>query len=77
MGFRWWTQDAAERLGLEGTVRNMPDGSVEVRATGSAEALDRLGSQLERGPSSASVRGVVPFEPGSDAGRGRGFRIVR
>ena len=71
VGFRWWTRKTAQQLGLVGRVRNDPDGSVDVRAGGSAEALDALEEALRDGPTTARVRAVrrealdeaVPTEP--------------
>jgi acylphosphatase len=63
VGFRWWTLGKGRRLGLSGTVRNLRDGSVEVRAAGPAEALDELERWLRQGPPGARVDGVrgAPF----------------
>ena len=58
VGFRWWTQRTASRLGLTGSVRNLADGTVEVRARGSAESIDELESRLREGPASARVERV-------------------
>lgn len=58
VGFRWWTRKEAERLGVRGTVRNLEDGTVEVRAAGRAAALEELARRLERGPGSARVERV-------------------
>ena len=58
MGFRWWTQRTASRLGLTGSVRNLADGTVEVRARGSERAIDELESRLRQGPASARVERV-------------------
>jgi len=55
VGFRWWTQREAERLDVVGTVRNLPDGSVEVMARGGVDALERLERSLRRGPPMAQV----------------------
>jgi acylphosphatase len=55
VGFRWWTRSLARRLAVTGTVRNLPDGSVEVRAHGTAEALAKLRQELETGPAGAEV----------------------
>lgn len=67
VGFRWFTQDIARRLGLTGTVRNTADGKVEVQAFGSSVSLDRLRSALEEGPPSARVTAVDETEIGSDS----------
>lgn len=61
VGFRWWTRRTASRLGLSGTVRNLPDGRVEVRARGSAAALDELDTSLRIGPLGAAVEAVESF----------------
>jgi len=59
VGFRWWTHRVAEELGLVGDVRNLPDGSVEVRAAGALEALDALERALREGPPSSRVERVA------------------
>ena len=56
--FRASTRDVAESLHLAGYAINLPDGSVEVRACGSDEALERLGDWLQSGPRHASVARV-------------------
>lgn len=59
VGFRWFTREHARRLGLAGWVRNRPDGSVEVAASGSDAAVHELLATLARGPSGARVDIVV------------------
>ncbi|HSH74413.1 MAG TPA: acylphosphatase [Longimicrobiales bacterium] len=65
VGFRWWTRRTAARLGLDGIVRNLPDGSVEVHAVGSEAELERLREALTRGPAASRVEGVevIPIDP--------------
>jgi acylphosphatase len=58
VGFRYFTQDEAERLHLSGYVRNLRDGRVEVYAIGSQENLARLRTLVERGPRGAMVQHV-------------------
>lgn len=58
VGFRWWSCRTASSLGVRGSVRNRADGSVEIHAAGSPEALDRFEEKLRSGPSSARVEGV-------------------
>ena len=59
VGFRYYTQDEAERLHLSGYVRNLRDGRVEVYGIGLPENLARLRTLLERGPRGAMVQHVV------------------
>ena len=63
VGFRWWTRSLATRLGLSGSVRNEPDGSVTVHVRGTDAALRELEQLLRQGPPGARVAGVsqVPF----------------
>jgi acylphosphatase len=58
VGFRYFTQDEAERLHLSGFVRNLRDGRVEIYAIGSPENLARLRAVIERGPRGAMVQQV-------------------
>jgi len=60
--FRVWTREMAEELGLRGTVRNRPDGSVEAHVLGFREALARFEARLWDGPPAARVEGVVELE---------------
>lgn len=76
VGFRWWTRRTAEGLGVHGWVRNRGDGSVEVRASGSADAVEVFEAELWRGPSSARVEEVVAMDV-EDEVRTNGFEIVR
>lgn len=64
VGFRWFVQREATRIGLDGWVSNQPDRSVEVVAEGPDAALDQLVLQLWEGPLGSSVSGVdVRHEP--------------
>ena len=47
VGFRLFTQQCAQKLGLTGWVRNLPNGDVEVEAEGKEEALNELIVQLK------------------------------
>ncbi|MBU4213441.1 MAG: acylphosphatase [Actinobacteria bacterium] len=64
VGFRWSCTRAAERLGVAGWVRNLPDGAVEVAVEGSAERVEQMLGWLARGPRFAQVTSVeVEEEP--------------
>ncbi|HUD96188.1 MAG TPA: acylphosphatase [Woeseiaceae bacterium] len=65
--FRDSTRRTATELGLTGYAKNQADGSVEVLACGSEDALDRLVDWLQSGPKLASVE-RVEAEP-ADVGR--------
>ncbi len=58
VGFRWFTLSHAERLGLRGCARNLPDGRVEVVAAGPAGALDEFDAVLRAGPRFGYVENV-------------------
>ncbi|HUS94273.1 MAG TPA: acylphosphatase [Patescibacteria group bacterium] len=58
VAFRYYTQKQARSLGLNGWVRNEPDGSVLVVAEGSKEHLSSLIDFLHQGPDSARVEKV-------------------
>lgn len=56
--FRANTQKEATRLGLQGWVRNTPDGGVEVIAQGKDETLREFILWCRKGPPSALVQDV-------------------
>ncbi|MBD9482100.1 acylphosphatase [Pseudomonas sp. PDM14] len=58
VSFRQSTCAEAQRLALDGWVRNLVDGRVEVLAEGDEEAVRRLAKWLERGPAAARVTDV-------------------
>ncbi len=50
VAFRYFTRQTAQRLGLHGWVRNLHDGSVEVRVRGTDTELDEFRELLRQGP---------------------------
>ena len=75
VGYRYFAQRAAQRLGLAGYVRNLADGRVEVYAIGDAEAIGKLRAELERGPRAAQVSGVAEEQAARDSEYARGFSV--
>ena len=59
VGFRYWAQEHAERLGLTGTVENLSDGRVEVVIQGMPEMVNEMKEKLRQGPSMAVVKQVI------------------
>ena len=68
VGFRFFTEDQANQLGLSGYVKNCTDGSVEAYAIGEAAALEEFKARLAVGPRSARVEQVKEFEVQVQAG---------
>ncbi|MDH4872969.1 acylphosphatase [Pseudomonas sp. BN515] len=56
--YRQSTQEQADRLDLDGWVRNLADGRVEVLLEGEEDAVRELAGWLEQGPAEAKVTGV-------------------
>lgn len=74
VGYRVFALREAEWLGLAGSVRNLPDGSVHVIAEGPAADLDVLEERLAEGPPAGFVdRVIARREPAR--GLPGGFRI--
>ncbi len=75
VGFRYFTQDAAERLKISGFVRNRRDGRVEVFAMGTPQQHAELRALLERGPRFSSVTEVQEEPAAPEAQYDGGFVI--
>ena len=58
VGFRWFVQRTAARLGLRGWVANRSDRSVEVVAEGSPQAIEQLLLALRAGSPGSRVSAV-------------------
>ena len=74
--FRAWTRETAQKLGLVGWVRNLPDGRVEVLARGPRDALARFEELLVAGPPTARVEHLA-CERGNEPWSGSDFEIAR
>lgn len=75
VGFRYFAQRMATRLGISGFTRNLHDGRVEIYAIGTTDSLAALQTALERGPQSASVSRVAKQDAEIDARFAEGFTI--
>ena len=56
--YRASTESKAKSMGIKGTVRNLPDGSVEIYAQGHEETLDEFIQWCWKGPEAAIVDNV-------------------
>jgi acylphosphatase len=65
--YRGWTVETARALGVDGWVRNLRTGEVELVASGSADAVHALIERCWQGPSAARVDDIaiegLPVEP--------------
>lgn len=77
VGYRFFVERVAMRLGLAGYVKNLRDGRVEVYAIGSPNALTTLRAELERGPRAAMVSEVSEEDAAVDARYEGDFSIER
>lgn len=59
VGYRFFAQRIADKLGISGYVKNLYDGRVEVYAIAPREQLRALRSELRRGPRGATVEDVA------------------
>jgi acylphosphatase len=75
VGYRYFAMRAAQRLGLGGYAKNLPDGRVEVYAVGSASKLAEFRKELERGPQGAAVAAVAEEAAPLTPDFARGFSI--
>lgn len=58
VGFRWFAQQNASRLGLTGWVSNQSDGSVAMEIQGDERAVDAFTAEVSHGPRYAQVDSV-------------------
>jgi acylphosphatase len=76
VGFRYFVQEKASKLGVTGWVRNCWDGSVEALAEGERDNLIRLLQAIQRGPRANTTTGVIE-DWGDPSGEFKQFRIRR
>ena len=69
VGFRYYTRQKAEEIGLTGWVQNLPDGRVEAEFQGDEAMVSAILRWCERGPTLANVRDVetIACEEAPDA----------
>jgi acylphosphatase len=75
VGFRFFAERFAARLGIAGYVKNLFDGRVEVYAIGSVTQLEALKSGLRRGPRMAGVDQLTESEAEIEPEFSHGFTI--
>jgi acylphosphatase len=58
VNFRYYTKQEALRTGVCGTVKNLDDGSVLIRAEGDIQQVEALVNWCRKGPARARVDGL-------------------
>ena len=76
VGFRWTTQMVAQELGITGTVKNNPDGSVSIVAQGKELPLEHFIKKIKASPSVAGHVDHVDLNTVSDAEKFTRFSVV-
>ena len=72
--YRAWTEQTARALGLDGSVRNASDGSVEAVFSGPADKVDEMLRRCADGPPDARVTKMTVTKEGGSVGPG--FRVL-
>jgi acylphosphatase len=72
--YRAWTYETAQSLGLDGTVRNMSDGSVEAVFSGPEATVADMLKRCENGPPDARVTKVTILKEGGSVAPG--FKVI-
>ena len=75
VGFRYFVHDVATREGVTGYVRNLPDGRVEARVEGDAEAVTRVERAIRSGPAGSRVE-YVDTDVLPPSGNYKSFRVT-
>jgi acylphosphatase len=76
VGFRWTTQMIAQELGITGTVKNNPDGSVSIVAQGEELPLEHFIKKIKASPSVAGHVDHVDLNTVSNAEKFTRFSVV-
>ncbi|RYM05279.1 acylphosphatase [Sporolactobacillus sp. THM7-7] len=58
VGFRYFTRQAAQSAGVNGWVRNKPDGTVEIVAEGADRSMERFVAAIKEGSPFSRVENV-------------------
>jgi acylphosphatase len=76
VGFRYTVKQVAMGFEVTGTVRNLPDGRVEVVAEGDRAELESFREAIRDSGLGSLIRQEIPAW-GESGGTSRGFEIVR
>jgi len=63
VGFRYFTRKNAQKIGVSGFVKNLPDGDVEVAFRGSPGQIQHMENLITNGPPGSKVNKIEELEP--------------
>ncbi len=75
VGFRWFIQQKANRLGLAGYVCNLASGNVEFEVEGDEDLVDKFLDYARQGPSFSKVTEMI-LEEKQAAGKFDSFNVT-
>lgn len=73
--YRANAKNVAELIGIKGWVKNLPDNSVEIKATAAEDVLQKFIGWCKQGPPRAVVDDVIVEELAFE--EFKGFRIIK
>ncbi|MFC2142831.1 acylphosphatase [Candidatus Aenigmatarchaeota archaeon] len=59
VSFRSFTHSVANNLSINGWVKNLPQGAVEIIAEGDDDKIEKFISEIKQGPSASQVDDVI------------------
>ena len=77
VGFRHFTRQQANAIGIKGWVRNIPECSVEVFISGNENQIDEMKRRLYKGPISAKVERIDEVQFESSVSEYVDFKVLR
>ena len=76
VGYRAWVARTASKMGLNGWVRNLADGRVEILVDGPSDVVSQFEPLCRKGPPHAGVTDVKAVDH-NEAAVEEGFRVLR
>ena len=58
VGYRKWARKEAQKAGITGWIRNLPDGSVEALLQGDKDTIEKLLNLYKKGPFLSEVEDI-------------------
>ncbi len=76
VGFRHFTTQQANELGIRGWVKNLPDGRLEAVIMGTKKDVEEMVRRMKKGPRMASVSEISELDPPETTDQFKSFSVV-